>query len=66
MKRGETATETYDVVGPICETADTFATDEVLPLSRRGDIIVFLSAGAYGESMSSKYNMRALPAKIFG
>lgn len=66
MKRGETATETYDVVGPICETADTFATDEVLPLSRRGDIIAFLSAGAYGESMSSKYNMRALPAKIFG
>ena len=40
--------ETYDVVGPICESSDVFSTDESLPVTRRGDLIAILSAGAYG------------------
>lgn len=55
------ATETYDVVGPICESSDVFATDIKLPLTTRGDIIAILSAGAYGETMASCYNQRPLP-----
>lgn len=57
--------ERYDVVGPICESSDTFATDELLPITKRGDMIAIRSAGAYGETMSSTYNMRTLtPAVI--
>ena len=48
----------YDVVGPICESSDTFVKDYSLPQSKRGDFIVICSAGAYGESMSSNYNLR--------
>lgn len=48
----------YDVVGPICESADTFAENITLPITSRGDIIAIRSAGAYGQSMSSHYNMR--------
>ena len=64
-RRGETATEIYDVVGPICESADVFARDERMPVSRRGDLIAFRSAGAYGESMASNYNMRSLPGSVY-
>ena len=64
-RRGETATEIYDVVGPICESADIFARDERMPVSRRGDLIAFRSAGAYGESMASNYNMRSLPGSVY-
>lgn len=53
--------ETYDVVGPICESSDVFATDVRLPRSRRGDLIALHSAGAYGEVMASTYNCRNLP-----
>ncbi len=53
--------EIYDVVGPICESSDVFSTDEKLPITRRGDLIALLTAGAYGESMASRYNMRDLP-----
>ena len=52
----------YDVVGPICESSDTFARDYALPETRRGDFLLFRSAGAYGETMSSQYNCRPLPA----
>ena len=52
---------TYDIVGPICESSDVFAKEENLQLTSRGDIIAILSAGAYGESMASRYNMRDLP-----
>ncbi len=48
----------YTVVGPICESSDTFGKDISLPLSERGDILVIRSAGAYGEVMSSNYNLR--------
>jgi diaminopimelate decarboxylase len=51
----------YDVVGPICESSDVFAKDILLPMTKRGDIIALLSAGAYGETMASKYNLRKLP-----
>lgn len=57
-------TELYDVVGPICESADTFGEDVRLPLTRRGDLIAIRSAGAYGETMASTYNCRPLPSSI--
>ena len=56
-----TAEETYDVVGPICESSDVFAKDYVMNGTKRGDIIVMRSAGAYGEIMASGYNCRPLP-----
>lgn len=52
---------TCDVVGPICESSDVFAREVQLPVTRRGDLVAILSAGAYGESMASCYNMRSLP-----
>ena len=58
-------TDTYDLVGPVCESSDVFARDCMLPVTRRGDIIAIRSAGAYGESMASTYNMRALPGSVF-
>lgn len=48
----------YDVVGPICESSDCFGKAVELPLTQRGDIIAIRSAGAYGEVMSSRYNLR--------
>lgn len=59
------AQDTYDVVGPICESSDVFAHDCQLPITRRGDLIAIRSAGAYGESMASTYNMRSLPPSFF-
>jgi len=53
--------EKYDVVGPICESSDTFAKDYFMNGTRRGDIIALRSAGAYGEIMASQYNLRKLP-----
>lgn len=53
--------ETYDVVGPICESSDVFATAINLNKSHRGDLIAIRSAGAYGEIMASQYNCRELP-----
>ena len=50
--------ERYDVVGPICESSDTFGKAILLPTTKRGDIIAIRSAGAYGEVMSSGYNLR--------
>lgn len=54
-------TETYDVVGPICESSDVFAKDVILNKCHRGDLIALRSAGAYGEIMASAYNCRELP-----
>ncbi len=58
------ATEKYDVVGPICESSDVFAKEYEMNYSKRGDIIAFRSAGAYGEIMASRYNLRAIPQSI--
>jgi diaminopimelate decarboxylase len=55
----------YDVVGPVCESADTFAKYIELPETRRGDIIAIRSAGAYGEAMASRYNLRDLPKAVY-
>ncbi|MEI6048858.1 MAG: diaminopimelate decarboxylase [Bacteroidota bacterium] len=55
----------YDVVGPICESSDTFAKYIELPETKRGDIISIRSAGAYGEAMASRYNLRDLPGSVF-
>lgn len=57
--------ERYDVVGPICESSDTFGTEETLPLTSRGDLIALRSAGAYGETMASGYNCRPLPGSAY-
>ena len=61
------ATETarYDIVGPICESSDKFASDETLPLTHRGDLLALRSAGAYGEVMAMQYNCRNLPSTQF-
>ena len=48
----------YDVVGPICESSDCFGKEVDLPLSERGDLIAIRTTGAYGEVMSSSYNLR--------
>jgi len=48
----------YDVVGPICESSDCFGKEVPLPISKRGDLIAIRSAGAYGEVMASRYNLR--------
>lgn len=53
--------ETYDVVGPICESSDVFAKAIDLNKTHRGDLIAIRSAGAYGEIMASEYNCRQLP-----
>jgi len=58
-------TEIYDVVGPVCESSDCFSENERLPITKRGDIMVIRSAGAYGESMASHYNCRSLRASYF-
>ena len=57
----ELPTEEYDVVGPICESSDTFAKGFPLNQTKRGDLIALRSAGAYGEIMASQYNLRKLP-----
>ena len=53
--------ETYDVVGPICESSDVFAKAVDINKAKRGDLIALRSAGAYGEIMASGYNCRKLP-----
>lgn len=53
--------QVYDVVGPICESSDVFAKDYRMKGTKRGDLLVLRSAGAYGEIMASQYNCRKLP-----
>ncbi len=53
--------EAYDIVGPICESSDTFAKNYSLNQTQRGDLLAIRSAGAYGEIMASRYNLRELP-----
>ena len=59
------AQDIYDVVGPICESSDTFAKAIKLNKAHRGDFIALRSAGAYGEIMAMQYNCRALPKAYF-
>jgi diaminopimelate decarboxylase len=61
-REGEPAA--YDVVGPICETGDTFTRDRLLPPLQAGDLVAFMTAGAYGAAMSSEYNSRLLAPEV--
>ncbi|GGW32275.1 diaminopimelate decarboxylase [Gemmobacter lanyuensis] len=54
----------FDVVGPVCETGDTFAKGRDLPLMAAGDLVAFRSAGAYGAVMASEYNTRPLVPEV--
>ena len=57
-------TQEFDVVGPVCETGDTFAKGRDLPLLAEGDLVAFRSAGAYGAVMASEYNTRPLVPEV--
>ncbi len=56
--------ETYDVVGPVCESGDVLAKERRLPRIQEGDLLAVLNAGAYGYSMSSQYNARPRAAEV--
>jgi diaminopimelate decarboxylase len=56
--------QVYDVVGPVCETGDTFAKARPLPALQEGDLVAFRSAGAYGAVMASEYNTRPLIPEV--
>lgn len=58
------AKKAFDIVGPICETADSFAVKYIIQNLKEGDFIAVLDVGAYGHSMSSTYNMRKRPSEI--
>jgi diaminopimelate decarboxylase len=57
-------TATYDIVGPVCESGDTFAKGRDMPRLAPGDLLVFHSAGAYGAAQSSQYNTRPLVPEV--
>ncbi len=57
--------EFYDVVGPICESSDTFAKTVQLPETKRGDLIAIRTTGAYGEVMASRYNLRDIAPAVY-
>ena len=61
----EKDTAVYDVVGPICESSDCFGENETLPITKRGDLLALRTAGAYGEIMASRYNLRTLPHTLY-
>ena len=54
----------YDIVGPVCESGDTFARQRMMPPLAADDLVAFRSAGAYGAVMSSEYNSRALIPEV--
>jgi diaminopimelate decarboxylase len=54
----------YDIVGPICESTDKFASARAMPVAKAGDRLAFMSAGAYGAVLSSTYNARPLVAEV--
>jgi diaminopimelate decarboxylase len=54
----------YDIVGPVCESGDTFAKNRMMPPLQAGDLVAFRSAGAYGAVMSSEYNTRPLVPEV--
>ncbi|MDF1613820.1 diaminopimelate decarboxylase [Desulfurivibrio dismutans] len=62
--QGDGATQTADVVGPICETGDFLARDQEVPAARPGELLAVKSAGAYGFTMASNYNSRPRVAEV--
>jgi len=63
-KADQTPRDSYDIVGPICETGDAMAKDRPMPRLEEGDLLAILNAGAYGFSMSSQYNSRPRAAEV--
>jgi diaminopimelate decarboxylase len=61
---GDAPQQAYDVVGPICETSDTFTRNRTLPPLDDGDLVAFMTAGAYGAAMASTYNARPLVPEV--
>ncbi|MEI7662843.1 MAG: diaminopimelate decarboxylase [Bacteroidota bacterium] len=57
--------EKYDVVGPVCESSDCFGKAVLLPETRRNDLVAIRSAGAYGQTMASRYNLRDLAKAVY-
>ncbi len=57
--------DVFTVVGTVCESSDNFAVSEAFPEFRRGDLVSIKTAGAYGASMSSTYNMHPLPQAVY-
>ena len=64
VNKADNALTTYDVVGPVCETGDTFAKARQVHESNAGDLIAIMSSGAYGSVMSSSYNTRMLAPEV--
>jgi diaminopimelate decarboxylase len=64
VKEPSGAEQAVDVVGPICETGDTFTRNRMLPPLEDGDLVAFMTAGAYGAVMASTYNARALVPEV--
>ena len=63
-ERAGEALNPYDIVGPICETGDRFARQRSLPNLAAGDLVAFMSAGAYGAVQASEYNSRPLVPEV--
>ena len=63
IKNSDNASKEYEVVGPVCETADSFGAGHLLNADA-GDQLIIYSTGAYGSSMGSNYNSRPKPAEI--
>lgn len=64
VRESDASLQPVDVVGPVCETGDTFAEMRLLPLPKPGDLLAFRTAGAYGAVMSSTYNSRHLTPEV--
>jgi len=64
LKQATASEQAVDVVGPICETGDTFTRNRMLPPLEAGDLVAFMTAGAYGAVMASTYNARALVPEV--
>jgi diaminopimelate decarboxylase len=64
VKITDAAPAAFDVVGPVCETGDTFTRDRMLAPMAAGDLVAFMSAGAYGAVMASEYNSRPLVPEV--
>ena len=65
VSRGESVNAVYDVVGPVCESSDVWGEGRELPESFRGDLLAIRSAGAYGQVMASRYNLRDLAGAYY-
>jgi len=64
VQKTDRASISYDIVGPVCETGDTFAINRALPEIKPNELVAFRSAGAYGAVMSSTYNARPVTPEV--